>query len=306
MKRNFALAGIVLSALCFTLGCQKGAATKSTEKPIKFGFMVCNSPSETRGRFEPVMAYLSEKIGRKFELVLSNTHELEDLVKNKQVEYTHSNSVLYVTFHERYKAQYMVTDSRGKLGPKDTGAIITRSDSGIKTIADMKGKSLVFGPAMAPFGYLAQYYLMVSNGFNPEEDLGYYTIPWGSHKHEKLIYGVLYGKYDLGAAPRLDLDVMVEEGKLKPDDFHIVAESVPMPYCTVAALSHADPALTAKIQEALVNLTKDETVMVNGEVLNVTRRAEINGFVQLKDSDYDEMRKELKACNMDPYKTYGS
>ena len=89
---------------------------------------------------------------------------------------------------------------------------------------------MVFGPALAPFGYMAQYDLMLTNGFDPEEDLAYYAIPWGSFKHEKVIYGVLFGRYDVGAAPRLDLDHMAQEGKINLDDFHIIGESIPMPY----------------------------------------------------------------------------
>ncbi len=89
---------------------------------------------------------------------------------------------------------------------------------------------MVFGPALAPFGYMAQYDLLLTNVFDPEEDLAYYAIPWGSFKHEKVIYGVLFGRYDVGAAPRLDLDHMAQEGKINLDDFHIIGESIPMPY----------------------------------------------------------------------------
>ena len=31
---------------------------------------------------------------------------------------------------------------------------------------------------------MAQYYLMLENGFDPEKDLSYYAIPWGSWKHD--------------------------------------------------------------------------------------------------------------------------
>jgi ABC-type phosphate/phosphonate transport system substrate-binding protein len=134
--------------------------------------------------------------------------------------------------------------------------------------------------------------------------LAYYAIPWGSFKHEKVIYGVQFGGYDVGAAPRLDLDQMAEEGRINLDDFNIIAESIPMPYCTVGALSHVDPELVREVREMLLNLKKDETALVNGEVLKVLDSAWIDGFVYVDDSEYDTIREQLKRCNMAPYKQY--
>jgi hypothetical protein len=41
---------------------------------------------------------------------------------------------------------------------------------------------------------------------------------------------VLFGAYDVGTPPRLDLDHMAQQGKINLDDFNIIAESIPMPY----------------------------------------------------------------------------
>jgi phosphonate transport system substrate-binding protein len=228
-KYSFFILFIILSLLG---GCQskEGSVSGKEDKPIRIGYMICNSLQETMGRFEPLTAYLSEKMGQKFESVYVNTFDFEELVRDKKVEFTHTNSILPIIFQEGYGLEILATDVRGRLGYCDTGTIISLKKSGIKTFDDMRGKTMVFGPALAPFGYMAQYDLMLTNGFDPEEDLAYYAIPWGSFKHEKVIYGVLFGRYDVGAAPRLDLDHMAQEGKIKLDDFHIIGESIPMPY----------------------------------------------------------------------------
>jgi phosphonate transport system substrate-binding protein len=212
-------------------GCgEKGGSSGKDETPVKIGYMICNSLEETRDRFEPLTAYLSEKTGRKFESIYVNTFDFEDLVKDKKVDFTHTNSILPIIFQKEYGLELLAVEERGRHGHLETGAIISLKESGIKTFDDMRGKTMVFGPALAPFGYMAQYYLMLENGFDPEEDLAYYAIPWGSYKHDKVIYGVLFGRYDVGAAPRLDFDRMARQGKIKLDDFHIIAESIPMPY----------------------------------------------------------------------------
>jgi ABC-type phosphate/phosphonate transport system substrate-binding protein len=223
---------MLLVILSLLVGCEKNEGTLfgKEKKPIRIGYMICNSPQETKARFEPLTAYLSEKIGQKFESIYVNTFDFEDLVRDKKVDFTHTNSILPIIFQEGYGLEMIAVEERGRHGYKDTGTIISLKKSGIKTIDDMRGKTLIFGPALAPFGYMAQYALMLENGFDPEEDLAYYAIPWGSFKHEKIIYGVLFGAYDVGTAPRLDLDHMAQQGKINLDDFNIIAESIPMPY----------------------------------------------------------------------------
>lgn len=230
--KNRCLFGVLFVVLLLFWGCQgkEGSVSGKGDTPIRIGYMICNSLQESMARFEPITAYLSEKVGRRFESTYVNTYEFEDLVRKKEVDVTHTNSILPIIFKKEYGLEMLATEVRGRHGHKDTGAIIALKKSGIKTFDDMRGKTMVFGPALAPFGYMAQYALMLENGFDPEEDLTYYAIPWGSFKHEKIIYGVLFGAYDLGTAPRLDLDHMAQEGKINLDDFNIIAETIPMPY----------------------------------------------------------------------------
>jgi len=297
----FMLVMIILPLLA-ACGGQEGGPSGQQEQPIRIGYMICNSLPESKARFEPITSYLSEKLGRQLESVYVNTFDFEDLVQDKEVEFTHTNSILYIIFHKEYGVELIATERRGRHGYRDTGTIFSLKKSGIRNFDDMREKTMIFGPALAPFGYMAQYYIMLNNGFDPEEDLAYYAIPWGSFKHEKVIYGVQFGGYDVGAAPRIDLDQMAEEGKIALDDFHIIAESIPMPYCTVGAMPHVDPDLAQKVKEALLNLKKDETVLVNGEVLKVLDSAWIDGFVAVDDREYDTIRGRLKRCNMAPYR----
>ena len=276
----------------------------SNEKPLRFGYMICDSRKLSEERFAPFTAYLEKKLGRRVEMILENTFEFEKLVRNKEVDFFHVNSIVAVLLKEKYKADLLAIDIRGRNGYKATGTLIARKDSGIETIEDMRGKSLVFGPAMAPFGYMAQYALLLDNNFDPETDLASYTIPAGAAKHDKVIYGVEYGKYDIGAAPRIDLDRLVNEDIININDYNIIAESNPMPYCTIGARQEIDAALKEQVKEILLNLKDDEVATVDGETLKVLKRMLIEGFAPVVDSEYDAIREDLKLCNMPPYTTY--
>ena len=69
-------------------------------------------------------------------------------------------------------------------------------------------------------------------------------------------------------------------------------------------MPHVDRGLARKVKETLLNLRKDETVLVNGEVLRILGSAWLEGFVEADDSEYDSIRERLKRCNMAPYRKY--
>ena len=294
---------LVLSFIALPLSC--ASCDSVTDKPtVKIGYMNCNNQQETMQRFRPLTRYLSEKAGVNFVAIPVDTHDFEARFKAGEFAITHTNSLLYIVLKERYGTNLIAAEKRGQFGSRSAGAIIARKGSGITRIDDIRGKRLAFGPMLAPTGYLAEYDLMLASGINPETDLAYYSIPSGSYKHEKAIYGVLFGQFDLAAAPMLDLEVMTREGKISPDDFVIVAQSKLIPYCTFAAAKGADPQLTEKIRKALLELKPTDIVEMDGEQVKVMKAAWIDGFEVLTDAEYNPLRDMARRTNMPPYQHY--
>jgi phosphonate transport system substrate-binding protein len=216
----------------------------------------------------------------------------------------HTNSFLYVWFRESYGFRILSGEARGAEGAYSTGAIITRRDSPVRSLADLKGKRFVFGPAFAPTAYLTPYYLLLEAGVDPERDLGYYAFPAGSFKHEKAIYAVLDGAYDAGIGPLLDLEEMEEEGKIAGGDYEILARGPKIPYCVFSAAPSLDEQTFAKFQQTLVALTAESTVALDGEVLKVLKAAGVDGFVPLREEEFEPVRQMARRCNMPPFAEY--
>jgi phosphonate transport system substrate-binding protein len=290
----FLLCGVLLS------GCEQPLEGP----PIRIGYMNCNSETETMQRFRPLTAYLSQELGRPFEAVPVDTQDFESRFAAGEFTFTHGNSLLYIIMHENQGLKLLATEKRGQFGSRTAGSIIVRKDSPIKTIKDLQGKRMLFGPQLAPTGYLAQYDLMLQAGFDPEVGLDYYAIPHGAYKHEKVIYGVYFGEYDVAAAPTLDLELMTREGRISADDFRILAQSEIIPYCTFGADKDADAELVEKFRKALVELTPETTVKIDGETIKVLDSAWIDGFETLLDQDYDPIRAMAKRVNMPPYQEF--
>lgn len=296
---------LFMSILCFMLALSVTGCEQVAEgPPLRIGYMNCNSAAETMQRFRPLTAYLAQKLGRPCETVPVDTQDFEERFAAGEFDFVHTNSLLYIILKENHDLQLVATEQRGQFGARTAGAIIVRRDSPIQSLQDLRGKRMIFGPQLAPTGYLAQYDLMLQAGFDPERELDYYAIPHGSFKHEKLIYAVYFGDYDVAAAPVLDLEVMTREGKISADDFRILAQSETIPYCTFGAAKKNDPGLTEKFRQALVELTPEATVEIDGERLKVLGSAWVDGFETLTDQDYDPIRVMARRVNMPPYQEF--
>lgn len=293
-RRAWGALGLAVAFLALA-GCREPGPT------FRVGYMICNAPQETRARFEALTAYLSQATGGRFEPVYLDTGDVEEAFGRGELDFTHTNSLLYVLLRERRGLVPVAVEKDGAFGSRTRGVVIVRKDSGLKTLADLKGKRLVFGPMWAPFGYLAQYALMLDAGVDPEKDLAYYAIPPGSWKHEKIIYSVLYGAFDAGTAPLLDLEEMTAEGKIQPDDFTVLARSELAPYCTFGASKRVPAEWVAKVRDALLALTPETTARVAGEELRVLRQAGVAGYDAAADADYDVLRGWARKAKMPPY-----
>jgi len=291
---------IILIAF-FLLSCQ-GPAEKPSSRTYRIGYMICNSEQETLSRFKPLTAYLSKKLGVRFEIEAIDTTDFTKAVE--KLDFTHTNSLLYVIMHRNQGVDILAAEKSGSLGSRAKGLIITLKKSGIGHIRELKGKSMAFGPALGPTSYMAQLDLLLKNGVDPENDLSSYTIPQGTFKHEKVIYGVLMGKFDAGAAPLLDFERMAADGRIDPNDFTILSDSEPIPYCNFAVTQKVDDDLAKRFRQALIGIRKDDTVEIDGEVVNVLGRANVDGYENIKDTDFDSVREMAKRTNMPPYQRY--
>ena len=299
----------VLWFLVFLPSCQRAGREDDTLKTVpagpvyRIGYMICDGLDEAKKRFEPLTKYLSKTTGIKFTSVYLNTYDVPEAFEKGELDITHTNSLLYVMMAEKGLIP-LVGERRGSMGFRSAGGIAVRSDSPIKTLADLKGKRMVFGPMFAPTGYLSQYDMLLEAGIDPELDLEYYAIPWGAYKHEKVIYGVWMGAYDAAAVPMLDMEIMERENKIGKGDLRVIAQNDPIPYCVFGVAPKVPGEVVAAVRSALLNLTREATIPIDGEVLSVLRAAKVDGFVPIEDADFNRVREMAKKANMPPYQKY--
>ncbi len=292
---------VFLALLVFASSCTS-QVPQEKKQTYKIGYMICNSEKDTLQRFEPFTEYLSKKMGVNFDMVAIDTADFTKHVD--ELDFTHTNSLLYIMMNKYHGVEILAAEKNGSLGYEAQGLIITSKKSGIKDVKGLKDKTMIFGPMLGPTSYMAQVDVLLKGGVDPEEDLSYYSIPRGSFKHEKVIYGVLFGKYDAGAAPLLDFERMVDDGRIDEEDFTIIAKAEPIPYCNFGATQRVDEAFASKFKQVLLDIREDDTVEFRGQVLNVLERAIVDGYVDIRDKDFDGIRDMAKRTNMPPFQKY--
>jgi phosphonate transport system substrate-binding protein len=151
---------------------------------------------------------------------------------------------------------------------------------------------------------MSQIDLLQKEGLDPDEDLAFYTIPGGAFKHEKVIYGVLFERYDAGALPLDDIEIMAEDGRIDMGDFTIIARAEPIPYCNFGVSQKTDEGFAKKFKEVLLSIDENTTVEIDGEVIKVLDRALVDGYVDITDADFDVVREMAKRTNMPPYQKF--
>jgi phosphonate transport system substrate-binding protein len=121
--------------------------------------------------------------------------------------------------------------------------VIVKKDSPIKTMADMKGKTIAHTSSSSNSGNLAPRALFPNEGLIPDED---YKVVY-SGKHDQSILGVASGDYDAAPVASDVFDRMAAAGRINGDDFRIIFRSPRFPTSSFGYAHDLNPELAKQI-----------------------------------------------------------
>ena len=148
-------------------------ALRPPEAPLRVAFQVCNSLEENRDRFEPLRAYLQKKLGRPVAAIHLDTFDFVERAQRREFDVGQANGYIYVNIKEKVGATVLAREVKSDTGKDTGGLIVVRAGSAVRTIADLKGRSMVFGPVLSPGGYLTQYDTMLRHDARHHAVLGH-------------------------------------------------------------------------------------------------------------------------------------
>jgi phosphonate transport system substrate-binding protein len=246
--------------------------------------------TEQMRKFGPLTKYLERTLGTKVDFVPVNDYPaaVEALV-NKQVDLVWFGGFTYVQAQIR---------SGGKIVPiaqreEDTNfrsVFITQTNSGIKRLADLKGKQVSFGSQSSTSGHLMPRSFLLDAGIDPDKDFKRVAY---SGAHDATIAAVVSGRVDAAA---LDITVwrkFVAEKKVDTSKVNIFFTTPP--YFNYNWSVHADmpAAQREKITNALLILNMNNPEGI--EILTLNRATK---YIPTKPENYKGLESAGRSAGL--------
>jgi phosphonate transport system substrate-binding protein len=164
--------------------------------------------------------------------------------------------------------------------------IVTHKDTGIKTVADLKGKTFAFVDPSSTSGHLFPKAGLMKLGFNTDKDFGRVIF---SGSHDSSAIAVQNKKVDAAAIADRILDAAVAKGLVKREDLVEVWKSDPIPESPTVWRKDLPADLKTRVQAAFL------------QVKNIpwSDQGELNGFHPTNDAAYNIIRDTAKVLNLD-------
>jgi phosphonate transport system substrate-binding protein len=289
MRRNSIISLILLAAL----GCGK---SRGTERVLRVGFVPSENVQQVARNAEPIVDILHKELGMEVEpfVAVDYTGVIEAL-RAKKLDIAFLTPASYVLAKNEANIE-VVLKSHRKGYASYYAAIITRADSGINSLEDLRNKTFAFGDPLSTTGHIIPRKMLLESGIDPNKDFKHVLYSGG---HDATVLAVLNRKVDAGATFANFTDgkdaawMQYLKNPEEQKQIRAIAYSEPIPADNLVLRADLDPALGKKIQEIFLALSRDPA----GQKM-LRDLYQIDGFVPATDQDYESIRAAFKIAGI--------
>lgn len=232
----------------------------------------------------PLKAYLAKATGMPVSLVIPTSYNATvEGLGNGSLDVAYLGGLTYVKAHELYGVVPLV---QRKVDRQFHALFITRKRTGIKSLADLKGKTFCFGDINSTSGHLFPYLAMKQAGVFHDLASFRYT---GSHTATG--EAVAAGACDAGSIDETVYHAMISSGKIPGDKMRVFYTTPSFADYVWVARKGLSPKLRRKFSEALLDLTPAK----NSTVLHILRG---NHFVKASAHEYTQVQTVAKQLKL--------
>lgn len=270
----------LFSSLCISLSLLFAgfAATAGEQKVFKVTTIPEEAASEQLRKFAPLVKYLEKRLGQKVEFIAVTDYPaaVEALV-GKQVDMVWFGGFTHVQAQIR---------SGGKVVPiaqreEDTqfrSVFIAQTGSGIKSLADLKGKNVSFGSQSSTSGHLMPRNFLLQAKIDPDRDFKRVAY---SGAHDATIASVVSGRVDAAA---LDITVwrkFVDEKRVDTSKVNVFYTTPPFFNYNWSVHADMPAAQRERVTKALLDLSMNDPE--GKEILTLARATK---FIPTRSENY--------------------
>ncbi len=287
---------VALVALFVTFaasGCtQPTTGTSSQPQTFKIGIVPYESATELKDEYAPFTAYMSKKLGKPVEIFVAQDYSgVCQALSAGQIDLAYLNPLSYALYTDKLKdtPRHLIPISMPVIHKSlyYYGAIFVRKDSGINTIADLKGKKMAFSDATSTSGYLYPTEYLNAHGINPKKDFPVIFFA-GS---QSVVPSVLNKSTDVGAVFESALThglTPAQQTQLK-----VLARVGPIANGMIVARGDLDPSLVKQAAQAYVDVNTDP------DGIAALKKLDVDKYEKPDDSIFNPVRVAAKELGMD-------
>ena len=235
------------------------------------------SPVEAVKKFTPLADYLTKKIGKK--IVLRAVSDYEGAIRdigNGITQACFMTPTTYLEAQKKYGVDILVKAlTEGKSTYRSV--IITRNDSAINSVADLKGKTFAFGDPHSLSSYIAPRVVLMDAGIDLKDLLYYdYLGP-----HDEVLNSVLQGRFDSGGVTESITYTLKDKG------IKFIKFSDELPgfcICVDKSMSEKDKDMMKSALTALSDATTEGATILKSIYKRYT------AFEKASEADYDTVK----------------
>jgi phosphonate transport system substrate-binding protein len=247
------------------------------------------NPTELQRKFAPLGKYLENALKMKvaFTPVTDYAATVEGLAA-KKLDLVWYGGFTFVQASRRTKGSAIPLVQREE-DEKFRSVLITRADSGIKKISDLKGKNFAFGSVSSTSGHLMPRYFLLKDGINPDKDM---RVAF-SGAHDATALQVAGGKVDAGALNISVWQKMLDEKRI--DSKQVVVFYTTPPYYDYnwTVRGDLDPKVIENIRKAFLAL--DAKNPAHAEILKLQRATR---FISTKADNYKSIEEAARSAGL--------
>lgn len=284
---------VLVSALIFQCGCTtEKAQLGSVENPVKMYFVPSIDAKVLDANAKEFQKYLEANTSYKFQISVPQSYiAVVEAFGTKKADISALNSFGYLLAHEKYGAEARLVVIRHGLSTYQS-QFITRRDSGIKKLEDLKKKKIAFVDPSSTSGFLLPMKTLKDKNIKPKETIF-------MMKHDSVVSKVYLGEVDAGAtyySPPVDgkMDdarrLVLTQYPDVEDKVKILDLSEPIPNDPIVFRKDIPEAMKAEITEVLLKFMQtEEGKKAFDEIYGAT------GLKMTSDKDYEAVRAMLKS-----------
>ncbi|MBE0413706.1 phosphate/phosphite/phosphonate ABC transporter substrate-binding protein [Yoonia sp.] len=247
LLRTFAAAATATTISITAVMAQQ--ADGSASNPYRVMLVPADGGTEdgTRADFKPVFDAVTQTTGVHFDIKVGQTYAtVIEAICSDVVEIAWFGAASYLPAKERGCAELLAVDVNKGASVYYSG-IYASKDSGIASVADLKGHEMAFGDANSTSSFVYPVAMIVAAGLDPATDLSVIRMT-GSHANS--LKALAEGQVDAAAASFDSFEKAINAGTISATDFVVIGKSDPIPNPPLAMSTKLPADVKTRLRDA--------------------------------------------------------